>query len=140
MRTRLTCGTMCHMDSVPSPRELRTAARSCTVLAYAAGLAGIAAGTLVLRDGSIALAVIVWVMTFGVGACLMGVAVLLRAMVGTTATIAHLESDVRLLVADRRADAEHPRPPEIDPHRTWSTTLGDQTSAPAQQRASRSDR
>lgn len=89
------------MDDVPSPDQLRGAARACTVLAYAAGLAGIAAGTLLLRDGDLPFAIILWVITFAVGAALMGVSVLVRAVAGLAARVDHVGSDVRLLVSDR---------------------------------------
>ena len=89
------------MDDVPSPSQLRGAARACTLLAYAAGLAGVAAGTLMLREGDLAFAVILWVITFAVGAALMGISVLVRAMAGLAARLDHVGSDVRLLVGDR---------------------------------------
>jgi choline-glycine betaine transporter len=99
------------MDHVPAPKELRGAARACTVLAYAAGLAGVAAGTLVLREGDLAFAVILWVITFAVGASLMGVAVLVRAVAGLTAQVQRMESDVRVLVGDRFRDPSNQAPP-----------------------------
>ena len=101
------------MEEIPSPKELRGAARACTILAYAAGLAGIAAGTLVLRQGELAFAVILWVMTFAVGAALMGVAILVRAVAGLTARLDQVSSDVRVLVGSR---FRHEQPePERDP-------------------------
>ncbi|MEX0952686.1 MAG: hypothetical protein WDZ26_02515 [Nitriliruptoraceae bacterium] len=105
------------MDDLPTARELRGAARSCTVLAYAAGLAGVAAGTLVLREGDVVFAVITWVVTFAVGASLMGVAVLVRAMSSLTVTLTRIESDVRVLVADRSLRPETARVLDDDP---WS--------------------
>lgn len=101
------------MDDIPSPKELRGAARACTILAYAAGLAGITAGTLVFRQGELAFAIILWVMTFAVGAALMGVAVLVRAVAGLSARLDHLGSDVRVLVGDRMRN--EPPGPERDP-------------------------
>ncbi len=89
------------MEDLPSPKELRGAARACTVLAYAAGLAGVAAGTLVLRENDLAFAIILWTITFAVGAVLMGVAVLVRAMAALSTQVTRMESDVRLLVGDR---------------------------------------
>lgn len=103
------------MDEIPSPRELRTAARACTFLAYAAGLAGIAAGTFVLRDSELALAIIVWTITFAVGAALMGVAVLVRAMAGVGTQLTRLESDVRVLLLDRARDQRPSPAPADDP-------------------------
>jgi hypothetical protein len=92
------------MDHIPSPRELRTAARACTFLAYAAGLAGVAGGTLVLRDGDLAFAIILWIVTFAVGATLMGVSLLVRAVSGLATTVSRLESEVSVLVSDRGRD------------------------------------
>lgn len=89
------------MDEVPSPKDLRSAARACTMLAYAAGLAGVAAGTLLLRDGDLPFAIILWIITFAVGAALMGVAVVVRAMAGLIVQVTRMESDVRVLVSDR---------------------------------------
>lgn len=83
------------MDDTPTPQQLRTAARACTIMAYAAGVAGIGAGTLLLRDGALTMTIIVWVITFAVGACLMGVALLLRAFYGLAATMTWLRSDLR---------------------------------------------
>jgi hypothetical protein len=103
------------MDHVPAPRELRGAARACMVLAYAAGLAGVAAGTLVLRDGDLAFAVILWTITFAVGAALMGVAVLVRAVAGLSAQIHRIESDVRVLVGDRFREGTTDTTPPRDP-------------------------
>ena len=89
------------MDHLPSPKELRGAARACTVLAYAAGLAGVTGGTLMLRDGDLGFALILWTVTFAVGAALMGVAVLVRAVAGLSIQLTRMESDVRVLVGDR---------------------------------------
>jgi hypothetical protein len=105
------------MDHVPSPKELTTAARACTVLAYAAGLAGVAAGTLMLRDGDLAFAIILWTITFAVGAALMGVSVLVRAVSGISAQVTRMESDLRVLLADRAREAERAPVRERD---VWS--------------------
>lgn len=104
------------MDHVPNPRELRGAARACLFLAYAAGLAGVAAGTLVLRDGELAFAVILWTITFAVGAALMGVSVLVRAVSGLSAQLTRMESDLRVLTQDRaRQDLSSPPDDGRDP-------------------------
>lgn len=87
-------------DDVPTPRELRVAARGATILAYAVGLAGVAVGTLALRDDELATAVLLYVVTFAVGACLIGVATLVRAVAGLTARIAKIDADVSFLVRD----------------------------------------
>lgn len=99
------------MDETPTPQQLRTAARACTIMAYAAGLAGIAAGTLLMRDGALTMAIITWVITFAVGTCLMGVALLLRAFYSLAATMAWLRSDLRAHEAALNLDAE----PNTDP-------------------------
>ena len=101
------------MDDVPTPNQLRTAARACTILAYAAGLAGVAAGTLVLRDGELAFAIILWVITFAVGATLMGVSVLVRAVAGLSARVDQAGADVRVLVGERARQRQ--AEPERDP-------------------------
>lgn len=103
------------MDHVPSPRELRTAARACTFLAYAAGLAGVAGGTLLLRDGDLAFAIILWIITFAVGATLMGVSVLVRAVSGLVTTVTRLASEVGVLVDDRGRDTSLSPPTDRDP-------------------------
>jgi hypothetical protein len=103
------------MDHLPSPKELRGAARACTVLAYAAGLAGVAAGTLVLRDGDLAFAIILWTITFAVGAALMGVAVVIRAVAGLVTQVTRMETDVRVLVADRHRQQPLSPEPDRDP-------------------------
>jgi hypothetical protein len=103
------------MDHVPSPKELRGAARACTFLAYAAGLAGVAAGTLVLRDGELAFAIILWTVTFAVGASLMGVAVVIRAVAGLSTQVTRMESDLRVLVSDRHRDRPLSPEPDRDP-------------------------
>jgi choline-glycine betaine transporter len=89
------------MDHIPSPRELRGAARACTFLAYTAGLAGVAAGTLMLREGNLTFAVILWTTTFAVGAALMGVSVLVRAVSGLSTQITRMESRLQQLADDR---------------------------------------
>jgi hypothetical protein len=101
------------MDDVPTPTQLRTAARACTILAYAAGLAGVAAGTLVLREGDLAFAIILWVITFAVGAALMGIAVLVRAMAGLSARVEQAGADVRVLIGERARRRQDE--PERDP-------------------------
>jgi hypothetical protein len=104
------------MDHIPSPRELRGAARACTFLAYTAGLAGVAAGTLMLREGDLAFAVILWTTTFAVGAALMGVSVLVRAVSGVSTQLTRLESRVALLTDERARTGGIAGPePERDP-------------------------
>lgn len=95
------------MDPTPTVRDLAVAARATTVVAYAGGIAGVAAGAAVLRDGSIAIAVIVWTLTFAFGAAMMSVGVLLRALAAQTVRTEGIERDVatirsRLMEPDRR--------------------------------------
>lgn len=104
------------MDHIPTVKEMRTAARACLFLAYASGLAGVAAGTLVLREGDLVFAIIVWVITFAVGASLMGVSVLVRALSAMRTDLERVSSDVRILVADRQQESLR-TPPRGDP---WS--------------------
>lgn len=88
------------MDEVPTPTELRNAGRAATIVAYGTGLAGIGVGTWLLRQDELVLAVLIWVVTFGVGACLIGVATLVRAAAGTTGRLAKLDADVAALRRD----------------------------------------
>ena len=101
-------GTMGGMDELPTAKDLRVAARGATIIAYAAGVAGVAAGTLLLRDGELALAVLLWVMTFAVGATLMGIALVVRAMGGLTTRLQALDANVRGLQRDRAAELPPP--------------------------------
>lgn len=77
-------------------------------MAYAGGLAGVAAGTLLLRDGELAFAVIVWTLTFAVGATLMAVSLLIRALAGVQAQLARLDGEVRTLTRDAGVDRPGP--------------------------------
>lgn len=94
-------GTLRGMDELPSAKDLRVAARGATIIAYAAGLAGVAAGTLMLRDGELAMAILLWVVTFAVGATLMGIALVVRALGGLTARMQKLDADVSRLQRDQ---------------------------------------
>lgn len=89
------------MDRVPTPKDLRGAGAVAQSLAYVAGLAGVVAGGLLYRDGEMILAVVVWILTFAVGAILMIAAFLVRALAGLLGHVARLSSDVQILVADR---------------------------------------
>lgn len=85
-------------------------------LAYLCGLAGVVAGGLLYTRAETAFAVVVWVLTFAIGAVLMIAAALVRAMASLLARIAHLESDVSLLVADSARGRDlAPPAPERDP-------------------------
>jgi hypothetical protein len=92
------------VDEIPTPTELRTAARGATIVAYGTGLAGVGVGSWLLRQDDLVLAVLVWIITFAVGACLIGVATLVRASAGVTARLAKLDADVASLRHDRLRD------------------------------------
>lgn len=96
------------MDEIPTPTELRAAGRAATIVAYGVGLGGVGVGTWLLQQDELAFAVLTWVITFGVGACLVAVATLVRAVAGLTGRLAKLDADVAALRRDvvrRDADA-----------------------------------
>ncbi|MEX2551180.1 MAG: hypothetical protein WD638_13225 [Nitriliruptoraceae bacterium] len=103
------------MDRIPAPRELHIAARASSMLAYIAGLGGIAGGTFLLRDGEVAMAIVLWLVTFAVGATLMGISLLIRALSGVALQLTRLEADVRALADERARGAGGPAAPERDP-------------------------
>jgi len=77
------------------PRELATASRAATIMAYAIALVGAGGGTLALRDGDLAAALIVWTTSLAVAAVLVGLGTLLRAL---------RDVSRRLSVLERRID------------------------------------
>lgn len=77
------------------PRELATATRAATIMAYAIALVGAGGGTLALRDGDLSAALIVWTTSLAVAAVLVGLGTLLRAVRDVTR---------RLTVLERRLD------------------------------------
>ncbi len=85
------------------------------MLAYVAGLGGIAGGTFLLREGEIAMAIVLWLVTFAVGATLMGVALLIRALSGVSLQLTRLEADVRALAEDHAPRPGGGNVPERDP-------------------------
>ena len=103
------------MDSTPSTEQLRIAARACVLLAYTTGLGGVAAGTWLLRGGEWAMAIVLWLVTFAVGATLMGLSLLIRALAGVAAQLDRLEADVRILAGERSGGGRPPAPVERDP-------------------------
>lgn len=113
---------MALMDEPPTPEQLRTAARACIIMAYTVGVTGTAAGAILLRDGAAALAVIGWSLTFAVGACLMGVALLLRSFYSLAATMARLRRDLG------EHESPAPGPPEPDPAPSGRTTTRPRTA------------
>lgn len=92
------------MDHEPTPKDLRGAAAVAQSLAYVSGLAGVIAGALVYRDGEVALAVVLWVLTFAAGALTMIAAFLARGLASLLARLTKLDSDVQVLLRDRAAD------------------------------------
>ena len=103
------------MDRVPSARDLQVAARACVLLAYAVGLGGVAAGTWMLREGDLALAIVLWLVTFAVGAALMGISLLVRALSGISAQLNRLQSDVAVLSQDPARGVAGPGRSDRDP-------------------------
>lgn len=97
------------MDRVPTPKDMNGAAGVAVSLAYAAGLAGVIAGTVVFQRGEPVLGVVVLVITFAVGAALMIASYLVRGLAAVLAHVARLEADVRVLLGDsgRRRREEH---------------------------------
>lgn len=88
----------------PTPKDLRGAAAVAQSLAYVSGLAGVIAGALVYRQGEVALAVVLWVLTFAAGALMMIAAFLARGLAALLARLAQMESNVAVLLRDRAAD------------------------------------
>lgn len=104
------------MDAVPSPKDLRGAAAVAQSLAYVVGLAGVFAGALLYRADEVSFAMVVWVVTFAAGAVLMITAVLTRAIASLLARLAHVESDMRVLVGRQATPDADPRAArEVDP-------------------------
>lgn len=92
------------MDQEPTPKDLRGAAAVAQSLAYVSGLAGVIAGALVYRQGDIALAVVLWVLTFAAGALMMIAAFLARGLASLLARLTKLDSDVQVLLRDRASE------------------------------------
>ena len=80
--------------------RLATAARAATLMAYVVALVGAAGGTLALRDGDLATALLVWTVTLGVAALLGATSTLVRALRETTERLDAIERVLR----GRRAD------------------------------------
>lgn len=104
------------MEQIPSPKDMRGAAGVAVTLAYTTGLAGVVAGAVLFQRAETTMAVVVIVVTFAIGAALMIASYLVRGLAAVLAHIAALESDVRVLLADR-----YPRDPRLrDPDREGS--------------------
>jgi hypothetical protein len=78
-------------DAEPGPQQLVVAARAATILAYAVALVGTGGGTLSLRAGDLATALIVWTTSLAVAATLVGMATLLRSVERLDRRLAQLE-------------------------------------------------
>lgn len=104
------------MEQEPSPKDLRGAAAVAQSLAYASGLAGVIAGAVVYRDGEVALAVVLWVLTFAAGALMMLAAFLARGLASLLARLTKMDSDLQVILRDRstseplRPGDSHPNP------------------------------
>lgn len=95
-----------------SQRELAMATRVADALVYTVGIAGVVAGGLLLRSGSIGFALVAWVLTFVAGASL-------RLLSAITRGITDLKREL-----DQPRDALPPLPPPDpdappDPYRRW---------------------
>lgn len=108
------------MDTV-KPSHLHTAARVADALVYAAGIAGVIAGGLLLRAGDMGFALVAWVLTFIAGASLRLASWAAKALAELLVRTERIEERL----AGARPD---PRPPEQDvqrpggppdPYRRW---------------------
>lgn len=106
------------MERVPTPKDLRGAAAVAQALAYVAGLAGVAAGALLYRDGQTAYALVAWLVTFALGCGLMLAAFVTRAIAGLLGRVAHMEQDLAVLVARGRDSTPRPDPDPWARHRS----------------------
>lgn len=96
-----------------SQRELAVATRTADALVYTVGIAGVVAGGLLLRSGSVGFALVAWVLTFVAGAAL-------RLLSAITRGIADIKSEVERS-RDPLPPVERPRDPDQppDPYRRW---------------------
>jgi hypothetical protein len=92
-----------------SLRELAVATRTADALVYTVGIAGVVAGGLLLRAGSIGFALVAWVLTFVAGAAL-------RLLSAITRGIADIKREL-----DRPDEPQPPHDPDAppDPYRRW---------------------
>lgn len=86
------------MEQLPDAKALRGAAAVARTLAYAVGLVGVVAGTVLYQQAELAFAVAIWVLTFAMGALLMICSFLLLAVSGMLARVTSIESDLHVLV------------------------------------------
>lgn len=103
------------------PGDLRTAARVAEAMVYAAGLAGVIAGGLLFQQGSLAYALVAWVLTFVAGAMLRLAAWGTRALAELLERADRIERGLDELRADRVAGRRGDDGPERvpDPYRRW---------------------
>jgi hypothetical protein len=94
------------MDDVTA-RELQVGARIADALVYAAGLAGIVAGGLLLRAGEMGFAIVAWALTFVAGGSLRLAAAMARALAQLLVRTRGIEEEV-----DRMRQAGGPPDPE----------------------------
>lgn len=80
-------------------RELIVASRIADALVYAAGIAGVAAGGLLFRDGEPAFAVVAWVVTFIAGAVLRLASWVARALGELLDRTKRMEDDIARLTS-----------------------------------------
>jgi hypothetical protein len=102
-------------------RELVMAARVADALVYAAGIAGVVAGGLLLRDGEPGFALVAWVVTFIAGAALRLASWGARALAELLARTARMEDDLARLATQplERPPGSEPRRGPPDPYRRW---------------------
>lgn len=101
------------------PSHLHTAARVSDALVYAAGLAGVIAGGLLLRSGDTGFAVVAWALTFVAGASLRLASWAAKALAELLVRTERIEERLTGVRADQTG-AESRRPDEPpDPYRRW---------------------
>lgn len=95
-----------------SLRELAVATRIADALVYTVGVAGVVAGGLLLRAGSIGFAIVAWVLTFVAGATLRLVSAITR---GIADIKSELERENQPLPEPAAPGPDDPP----DPYRRW---------------------
>lgn len=93
-------------------KELHIGARTAEALVYVVGLAGVAAGGLLLRGDSPAYAVTVWALTFCAGAGLRLLATMSRAVAEILARTKATSERVERLTATEPSGGARPRDPD----------------------------
>lgn len=84
------------------------AARVADALVYVAGVAGIAAGGLLFRDGESAFALVAWILTFAAGAALRLSAWAAKALAQLLVASERIEADLAILRREQAADLPAP--------------------------------